>query len=93
MSEFLAERQNPDGFHPHASGLLVPEDKAREREVWTRDEWRLMDRIIRLMRARNLAIVLHCHACKGQEIEVVNQPVNGFTWRCDHKDRIFHRQV
>lgn len=94
MSELLTEQPVPEGFHPSASGLVVPEDLARDREVWTRDEWRLVDRVLKLMRSRNLAVVLHCNdqRCKGAEITVLPAGA-GFRWQCDHKTRVFNRQI
>lgn len=96
MSELLTERDAPQGFHPSASGsgLVVPEELARERETWTRDEWRLIDRLMKIMRSRNLAVTLHCNdeRCKGAEIEVL-QGGAGFSWQCKHKTRVFHRQI
>lgn len=82
------------GFHPHASGLLVPEEHAREREVWTKDEWRLMDRVFKLLESRGLEVFLGCtHPdCKGKSpIERRRQPDGGYLLRCPHKDRVFQR--
>lgn len=91
MSDILTH-ETPAGMFEAPSGLVVP----REREVWTRDEWRLMDRALKLLRSRNLAAVLKCNTdeCQGSEIEVlVDDSTGDFTWRCKHKDRVFHRQI
>lgn len=96
MSEILTRDDTPAGFTEAPSGLVVPDDYARVREVWTRDEWRLMDRALKLLRSRNLAAVLKCNTpeCQGHEIAVlVDESTGDFTWRCKHKDRVFHRQI
>lgn len=82
-----------DGFATHASGLLVPEEFKREREVWTRDEGRLLDRFIKLAEARGLAVFLGCpeSGCEKTPVERIRNLDGGITLRCQHKDRVFQR--
>ena len=96
MSDLLTEREIPAGFHPTADGLIVPDAVARTKETWTRDEARLVDRVLKLMRGRDLAVVLKCNTarCKGAEVTVHrDEPGDGYTWRCSCTDRVFHRHL
>lgn len=96
MSGEILVKDDPVGYNPSASGsgLLLPSDLSRERETWTRDERRLIERVLKLMRSRKLAVVLKCNdeRCKGAEI-VPEMTPGGFTWTCPHAVRHFHRQV
>ncbi len=80
----------PHGYHPTASGLLVPEAHARVREVWTRDEWRILERATKFLSSKDLAIFLGCRAstCREAPLERRRNPDGGLTLRCDHKDRV-----
>lgn len=84
----------PVGFHrSSATGLLLPDDIAREREVWTRDEARLLERATRLLEARGLALYLRCAYpdCVQTPIERFRHGDGGLVLRCAHKDRILSR--
>lgn len=84
----------PSGFRVSvASGLIVPEDISRAREVWTRDEWKLLDRATKLINAKGMRQLLKCEhpACKDAPIEKIRQPGGGFVLRCAHADRVFTR--
>lgn len=79
-------RQSP------SSGLLVPEEVSRERQVWTRDEWKVLDRCGKLLKSRGLQMLMYCEAtpeCKAQPtLQKIKQP-DGFILRCAHADRLF----
>jgi hypothetical protein len=79
------------GFREHASGLLVPEEQARAREVWGHDEWKLLERVTKLLTARGVELFMGCTepGCKKAPLERVRRPDGGLTLRCAHKDRLF----
>lgn len=78
-------------YRTTASGLLVPDDVSREREVWTRDEAKILDRAIKLLKARGLSVQLACPkpGCKGDKLEKVRHADGSVILQCHHKDRIF----
>lgn len=84
----------PPGFRQasEASGLLVPEDTPREREVWTKDEQRLIDRATAFLAFKGLEFLIACadDRCKGQKLERV-PAAEGSILRCLHKDRVLQR--
>lgn len=79
------------GYKPHASGLYVPDEHSRTREVWTRDEWRILERAMKLLQSRNVDVFFGCPepGCKKAPIERVRRNDGGVTLRCAHKDREF----
>lgn len=81
----------PESFHEHASGLLVPDEVARVREAWTRDEWKVLERATKLLKARRIQIFLRCDepACQKAPMTRVRSADGGITLRCEHKDRVF----
>jgi hypothetical protein len=83
------------GFREHASGLLVPEEQSRAREVWGRDEWKLLERVTKLLATRGLELFIGCTepGCGKAPLERVRRPDGGITLRCEHKDRDFVRYV
>lgn len=85
---YVTSRQ-PHGFKPHASGLLVPEPISREREVWTRDEYKTINRALKLLASRKVEVFLGCPQCKAAPIEKIKRNDGGLTLRCAHKDREF----
>lgn len=74
------------GVRQAASGLYVPEALSREREVWTQDERRLLDRVGKLTAKRGLMMVLICDECR-QPTEKIRRDDGSYTLRCDHRDR------
>lgn len=80
---------NP-GFHEHASGLLVPADIAREREVWTKDEWRLLERCTKMLKSHGVALQMQCEnqSCQSQPMRGERLDDGGFRLRCVHADRL-----
>lgn len=81
------------GFAKHESGLFVPEELKREREVWTREEWATLERATRLLTQRNLAMFLRCPEarCAQHPIERIRNLDGGITLRCNHRDRVVIR--
>ena len=78
------------------SGLIVPEDAiTKQREVWTKDESRLMRRVINLLLQRKIRCIMVCQECqKGEQLQqeavVVPSAVDAagtLVWSCGHKDR------
>lgn len=78
-------------FREHASGLYVPEPLSRTREVWTRDEWKTIDRAVRMLESRGVTVYFGCPepTCTTAPIARVRRPDGGITLRCAHKDREF----
>ena len=85
------------GFAKHeGSGLFVPEELKREREVWTYDEWRILERATKLLDSRGMRLYFGCAdaRCLETPIERMRNLDGGITLRCAHKDRVvvrFHR--
>lgn len=81
------------GFREHASGLLVPEEQSRAREVWTKDEARLLERAMKLLKGRGIEVFLRCErsACHGRPIERIRGADGGLVFRCEHADRVLMR--
>ena len=79
------------GFAQHASGLLVPEELKREREVWTREELRTLDKATALLESRGIQVFMRCHKpeCHKAPMERIRSLDGGITYRCGHKDRVF----
>lgn len=77
-------------FRRNASGLLVPAEISREREVWTRDEFKLLDRVARFLAGKGVDMFFGCpvDGCKGAPIERIRNADGGLTLRCAHKDRV-----
>lgn len=78
------------GYRQTASGLIVPAESTRERQVWTKDEWKLLDRATRMLGGHGLSLLLECqHAdCKGQRIERMRRPDGTPMLQCPHADRV-----
>lgn len=80
------------GFAEHASGLLVPEEFKRDREVWTLDELKTIDKATKLLESRGVLVYLGCsdEACrKTGPLERIRSLDGGITYRCSHRDRVF----
>ncbi len=73
-----------------SSGLIVPEELSRAREVWTRDEWKLFERFTKLAESRGLRLFLGCReeSCRKAPIERIRQKDGSILLRCEHKDRV-----
>ena len=82
------------GFATHeGSGLLVPEELKRQREVWTREDWMILERATKLLMSRGLDLLLRCPepGCIETPIERMRNLDGGITLRCPHKDRVVVR--
>lgn len=81
------------GFARHGSGLFVPEELKREREVWLYEEWRILERATKLLESRSLKLFLGCtdDRCQQAPIERIRNLDGGITLRCAHKDRVVVR--
>lgn len=84
----------PTGFTPHASGLVVPADVARIREVWTNDERKQLARALGLCDQRQVLVGLKCGrpGCPDPMLRRVETP-EGFSLRCGCVDRVIRRRV
>ena len=82
----------PAGFRRAVgSGLILPEAISRVRQVWTKDEGRLLDRAFQLFTAKGMRAFLKCEdpACASAPIEKIRTPDGGVILRCAHSDRVF----
>jgi hypothetical protein len=85
----------PSGFRPTASGLIVPTEISREREVWTWAEWRDLNRVMGHLDTHQIAMFLRCDdsRCQGATLTRVINPDGGWTLRCPHLDRVVSRAI
>ena len=82
------------GFARHdGSGLFVPEELKRAREVWTYDEWRVLERATKLLDSRGMQVYFGCPEpqCRERPMERIRNLDGGITLRCAHKDRVVVR--
>lgn len=79
-------------FQEHVSGLLVPKAHVRIRQVFTKEEWRLLDKVSRLFKSRGVALLMECEqpAC-SKEIQQVQIPGAGLMLRCQCTDRVLQK--
>lgn len=90
----MAVAAHDPAFREHASGLYVPASVSREREVWPRDEWRIVDKAVKILKAHGIQFAFRCgtETCGDPVLKVVREAASGGrVWRCGHKDRPFHR--
>lgn len=82
---------SPLGFAPHTSGLLVPETVARRREVWTRDDWKTVNRAAKILNDRAVSTLMRCRvpACPDPVLEASRQDGGELWLRCGCTDRVF----
>ena len=80
----------PQGFRQSGTGLIVPETLARAREVWPRDEWKLLDRAAKMLAHHQVKFTLRCAnpECDGT-LSRIDDPE--LTLRCQCMDRILTR--
>jgi len=88
----VVARTVPPGFREF-NGLLLPLAAERPRQVWTKDEWRLLDRATTLLNTRGIGLQLKCldPRCAAEPIERLRQPDGTILLRCAHQDRAFMR--
>lgn len=79
----------PTGYgRAKGSGLLVPHDLAREREVWPREEWKTVERAMMLAFRHGATFVLGCPTC--HEPLTRTERADGTTgFHCGHKDHVW----
>lgn len=86
----------PSGFRrATGSGLIVPEEHSRVREVLTWQEWRTIEKATAILSAHGVKMFLGCEKaeCKSEPMTRFRRPDGGITLRCAHADREFHRTV
>lgn len=85
-------------FREHASGLIVPEELSRTREVWTFEDWRVLERATKLLESRGLQFFLRCASCAAREqrlgkpitpLERLRRRDGALTLRCGCTEREF----
>lgn len=76
-------------FREHASGLLVPAEQSRQREVWSYKEWQAIERATKFLESHGIQIYLRCNepACQKTPMKRLRRRDGGITLRCAHKDR------
>ena len=82
------------GFATHQSGLLVPAAQARQREVWTNADWKVIDRAMKLLSRHRIAVFFGCEegqACRAERMSWLQNLDGSVTLRCAHKDRVIMR--
>lgn len=80
----------PAGFRRSvASGLILPEEISRKREVWTYQEWRTIDKATKLLAERGIQVLMRCSRpeCQDKPMERIRRHDGGITLRCNHVDR------
>jgi hypothetical protein len=84
------------GYRPSStSRLLVPEAISREREVWTYDEYKALERALKFVEGKGLKMFFGCPdaRCTRQPIETHRNADGGLTLRCQHKDRVIVKAI
>lgn len=81
------------GWRKNAAGLVVPEALSREREVWTRDEWKGVTRALKFLESKGITIFLGCPeaTCLKAPLERRKLADGTLVLRCGHKDREFRK--
>jgi hypothetical protein len=81
----------PQGFRAAASGLLVPEELAREKTTFTWQQWRDLEKVTKMLEASGLTLQFKCTdpRCQRSPIQRLRTLDGGITFRCEHMDRSF----
>ena len=63
------------------------------RQVWTRAELKLLDRVVKLLNSRNMQVMFACQSkgCEDVKITRVDQMGGDYLLRCNCTDRVFQR--
>jgi hypothetical protein len=82
-------------FRTTNSGLFVPAELSRERQVWTKDEARLLERATKLLEGKGIRLFLGCmhDRCREAPIERMRAADGGLVLRCAHADRVLSRSL
>lgn len=86
----------PAGYRQSlASGLILPEEIARERQVMTWQEWRDLERVTKSLAARGMILQLKCAdtRCQKEPIARHRTPEGGISFRCAHADRVYTKTI
>lgn len=72
------------------SGLILPEELSRATQVWTKDEWRRLERLTIMLDGHGIDMAMRCRnsACKDKPLEPMRLPDGGFRLRCQCTDRV-----
>lgn len=82
---------SPDAFRRSVdSGLLLPPELSRERQVWTKAEWRLLERCTRMLESHDLRLQLQCthDTCRQVPLVPSRLPGGDFQLACPHATRV-----
>ena len=81
------------GFREHASGLIVPEEMARARQVMPWQEWRDLEKVTKALAARGIVLQLKCTdpRCQKAPIQRHRTLEGGISFRCEHQDLTYTR--
>lgn len=82
-------REQDGALRQTASGLFVPEEHSRERQVWTRDECRLVERATKFLDSKGVRTFFGCTnpECKAAPMTRERMADGGIRLRCAHMDR------
>lgn len=81
-------------FRQHASGLYVPEEHSRQRIVWTREDYKLIDRAVKFLEREGITVYFQCRAtteCANTAMERIRAQDGGILLRCAHAERVVNR--
>lgn len=84
-----AQLSSEDVFHEHASGLLVPNEIARERRVATKAEWRAYEAALKAYKRLGIRVQMACEKPGCSRIRGIRAADGGAILRCDCTDRVF----
>ena len=87
--------QDP-AFRANASGLFVPAEISRIREVITAEEWKALDRVIRkVLGPRRIKFLFSCdhEGCTDRLIRRERTGDGGFVLRCGCRDRVYSPSI
>lgn len=77
------------------SGLLVPEEQVRNRQVWTRDEWKQMNRASGILNGHGVAVLMRCSRpdCPDSMLRPERLADGSSVLRCGCTDRVLSRSL
>lgn len=91
----MIDTRTPSSFKQRESGLYVPDALSRDRQVFTRDELRLIDRALALLGKASLKLQMACEhpRCADSRGKVERKQLadGSVVLQCDHLDRTFMR--
>lgn len=85
----------PAGFRRKNGGLIVPEALSRVREVWVKDEWKLLERATKMLASHHVIVYLHCDfpTCQAEPLRPSRLPDGSFRLQCTHADRVMTKAL